>query len=224
MVGHDVQAYRPAGALTTFGAPDATSDRVTKRQPLCYCWPGDRAGPVTAPIPVACRCQGGSAGAGRRFELPILSLEEVGSRVVHAAHDYWRSKIRSNRLPTRRDIDPVEIPKLLPHVLLTEIRSEPFQARYRLAGTALADIYGFDYTGSVLSAEREGEEGYAYYVEIYRRLCREKQPLFGRDNAHVNNRNHIVYEWVELPLIDGQGAVAMTFAVGELFRPPLAAP
>jgi hypothetical protein len=103
-------------------------------------------------------------------------------------------------------------------VLLTEIRAEPFQARYRLAGTALADIHGVDYTGTVLSAELEGEEGYACYRDIYQRLCREKQPLFGRDNAHISHRHHIVYEWVELPLIDERGAVAMTFAVGDLFR------
>ena len=139
--------------------------------------------------------------------------------MVHAAHDYWRSKITAGRLPSRRDIDPVEIPKLLAHVLLTEIRQEPFQARYRLAGSAMAGIYGFDYTGTVLSPEREGEDGYAYYVDIYRRICREKQPLFGRDSAHVNNRHHVVYDWVELPLVDQRDEVAMTFAVGELFKP-----
>jgi hypothetical protein len=203
---------------------NASSDRGTQVWRTCYRWPGDRAGLAAGSCPVEITRQGGPAEPGRRFELPILSPEEVGSRLVHAAHDYWRSKIRRNRLPSRRDIDPVEIPKLLPHVLLTEISPEPFQARYRLAGTALADIYGFDYTGSVLSAEREGEEAYAYYLEIYRRLCREKQPLFGRDNAHVNNRHHIVYEWVELPLIDERGAVAMTFAVGELFRASHAVP
>lgn len=164
------------------------------------------------------KLSGGPALAGHRYEVPILTLSDIGSRVVHAAHNYWRSKIQGSRLPSRRDIDPVEIPKLLPHVMLTEIRPEPFQARYRLAGTATVDIHGFDYTGTILSAEREGDEGYAYYLEIYKRLCREKLPLFGRDNARINNRHHIVFEWVELPLVDQRGDVAMTFAVDELFK------
>jgi hypothetical protein len=154
--------------------------------------------------------------------MPILSSTEIGSPIVHAAHDYWRSKIQPDRLPSRQDIDPAEIPKLLPHVLLTEIRAEPFQAHYRLAGTALAEIYGFDYTGTDLSREREGDEAYAYYVEIYRQVGREKAPPFGRDGVHVRDRPHILYDWVELPLIDSTGAVAMTLAVGELFRRPMA--
>ena len=152
--------------------------------------------------------------------LSILSPADIGSPVVRAAFDYWRSKCEGDRLPSRRDIDPVEIPRLLPHILLTEIWQEPFLVRYRLAGSALAELYGFDYTGSYLSREREGDEGYAYYVEIYRRLCREKLPLFGRDSVHIRERHHIVYEWGEFPLVDDKANVVMTFAVGELFRRP----
>jgi hypothetical protein len=152
--------------------------------------------------------------------LPILSLTDIRSSVVHAASDYWRSKCSGERLPSRRDIDPVEIPRLLPHILLAEIWQEPFLVRYRLAGTALAELYGFDYTGSYLSREREGDEGYAYYIEIYRQVCRDKRPLFGRDSVHIRERHHIVYEWAEFPLVDNKAEVVMTFAVGELFRRP----
>lgn len=152
--------------------------------------------------------------------MPILSLADIVSPVVHTALDYWRSKCSGERLPSRRDIDPVEIPRLLPHILLSEIWQEPFLVRYRLAGTALSELYGFDYTGSYLSREREGDEGYAYYIEIYRRICREKQPLFGRDSVHIRERHHVVYEWGEFPLVDDRAGVVMSFAVGELFRRP----
>ena len=98
--------------------------------------------------------------------MPILSPTEIGSPVVHAAHDYWHSKVKPDRLASRPDIDPADLPQLLPHVLLTEIRTKPFGAHYRLAGTALAQIYGFDCTGTDLSREREGDEAYVYYDEI----------------------------------------------------------
>ncbi len=152
--------------------------------------------------------------------MPILNLDDIGSPVVHAAFDYWRSKFGGERLPSRRDIDPVEIPRLLPHILLAEIWQEPFLVRYRLAGTAVAELYGFDYTASYLSREREGDEGYAYYMEIYRRICRDKLPLFGRDSVHIRERHHIVYEWGEFPLVDDKADVVMTFAAAELFRRP----
>jgi hypothetical protein len=144
--------------------------------------------------------------------------------VVHEAHAYWRSKLKQDRLPTRRDIDPVEIPKLLPHVQLTEICMEPFAVRHRLVGTALMDIYGHDYTGAYLSREDEGDDGYDYDVDVYRRLWRDKVPVFGRDNVYIRGRRHIMYEWVELPLVDHSGSVTMSFAVGELYKPPLAGP
>ncbi len=49
-------------------------------------------------------------------------------------------------MPARRDIDPVEVPTLLPHLQLIEIVAGG-RFRYRLIGTALAEAFGRDYTG-----------------------------------------------------------------------------
>ena len=58
---------------------------------------------------------------------------------------YWEAK-RGNRLmPTRRDIDPTEIPRLLPHIALIDAQSGTY--RWRLMGSHIVDDFGCDLTG-----------------------------------------------------------------------------
>ena len=61
--------------------------------------------------------------------------------------EYWDA-IRGTRLvPSRRDISPAAIPKLLPNVFMTEVRG-PRDLRLRLVGTAHRDRLGRETTGS----------------------------------------------------------------------------
>jgi len=70
--------------------------------------------------------------------------------------DYWRSKRTGRGLPSRADIDPIEIPWALPWIFLMDYE-EPETFRYRLAGQELADVFGRNLKGcslqDVLSAE-----------------------------------------------------------------------
>ena len=69
---------------------------------------------------------------------------------------YWR-RIKGDQLvPNRRDFDPIEIPKLLPHLILVEVvrddiddRFEDF--RFRLIGTHVEERMRDRYTGRRLS-------------------------------------------------------------------------
>ncbi len=50
-------------------------------------------------------------------------------------------------MPRRRDIDPTEIPRLLPNLQITELIDGGARIRYRLTGTAIVNAYGADLTG-----------------------------------------------------------------------------
>lgn len=63
-------------------------------------------------------------------DLPATS---TGAR---ALLDYWTAKRRGGALPAHADIDPVEIPRLLPNIALIEIEPGP-RFRYRLVGTEI---------------------------------------------------------------------------------------
>src|SRR5690348_17873717 len=65
-----------------------------------------------------------------------LARDEVLSGLLA----YWRGKLRGRAMPRRADIDPAEIPRLLPHLQLVERIDGRY--RYRLAGTAIVAAYG----------------------------------------------------------------------------------
>ena len=60
---------------------------------------------------------------------------------------YWHSKRRGRPMPARRDLDPIEIPHLLPWVLLIDVLCDPLDFRYRLIGTEVVAVSRRDFTG-----------------------------------------------------------------------------
>lgn len=60
--------------------------------------------------------------------------------------DYWLLKRGGRLAPSRADIDPADIVRLLPGILLIEVTDGP-RFRHRLASTAVAAIHGQELTG-----------------------------------------------------------------------------
>ncbi|MBI3452392.1 MAG: PAS domain-containing protein [Rhodospirillales bacterium] len=52
-------------------------------------------------------------------------------------YDYWASKRRGRLLPARADLDPLDIPQLLPHLALIDIEAGTGRTKFRLVGTAI---------------------------------------------------------------------------------------
>lgn len=71
---------------------------------------------------------------------------------------YWAAKRRGGALPGRGDVDPMELRALLPHLFLLDVVrcGGGFVYRYRLIGTALAELSGRDLTGETVSQEHYG--------------------------------------------------------------------
>lgn len=54
--------------------------------------------------------------------------------VLSDLHGYWRSRCQGQPFPARADIDPVDIPALLEHLVLLDVLRDPLDFRYRLVG------------------------------------------------------------------------------------------
>lgn len=84
---------------------------------------------------------------------------------------YWLSKGRNEQLPSRKDIDPVDIPDLLPKVQLVDVERNPLRFRYRLVGTELVERRGNDPTGKDVASAFYGAdlqrvlENYTYVTD-----------------------------------------------------------
>lgn len=101
----------------------------------------------------------------------------IRSPIVQSALDYWKSKIINRMMPARRDIDPCEIPQLLPWLILTDVFYDPPDFRYRLIGTQVVAQARQDYTGKRFS--EMDHTGPASTVWIDRmKVVRTRQPVF----------------------------------------------
>ena len=69
---------------------------------------------------------------------PVTRLPPHANAKIVAIHEYWR-RIAPGRgvLPGRQHLDPVDIPRLLPHVWLVDVAGVPRRFRARLIGTTL---------------------------------------------------------------------------------------
>lgn len=156
------------------------------------------------------------------WRMALIQPSEITALPVLQGHAYWCSKRVGDRLPGRRDIEPLEIPQLLPFVLLSDVRSgDPVAIRYRLVGTAVVEMNGRDFTGGGLN-ENIADPGWRnYWQDVYRRVIETREPLFGTDHYAYRGRDFVAFEWCILPLARDGVTVDMCF---EIEAPPVSPP
>jgi PAS domain-containing protein len=91
--------------------------------------------------------------------------------------DYWRGKLAGRPMPRRADIDPVQIPSLLQHLMLIDVLANG-RYRYRLIGTGNVEAQGLDATGRYLDEVLPGPAYKAHVLKLYDECIRAKRPLY----------------------------------------------
>lgn len=126
--------------------------------------------------------------------------------ILSAALAYWVRKRGARLMPSRRDIDPAEVPALLPHLQLIEWVADRF--RYRLIGTALVDAFGRDYTGVFVDELFEGPRA-QLASEVYRVVRERRQPMFLRNRYFTVKNVDLIANRLYLPLSENADEVNM---------------
>jgi hypothetical protein len=154
-----------------------------------------------------------------RPPLEDLSPEAPWSHNVEAAYQYWLSKISLGRLPGRRSIDPVEIPRLLSGVWLLDVSRAPFRFKYRLVGTSVVDAMGFDPTGRWLDEAHPHVRDSPNFFARYERVAEKKiaSRRIGRASLWSHN-DYRTIENVVLPLATDGSQVDIIMIYTALFR------
>lgn len=120
---------------------------------------------------------------------------------MRALFSYWSSKRRNGALPRRVDIDPTEIPRLMPNIIIADIEHDPFRVRYRLAGTKVVEMTGYEFTGKYLDEiALPNDEG--PFLECYRLACDSLAPVITRIRWRLGPNDVAEYDACFLPLSD----------------------
>jgi hypothetical protein len=142
---------------------------------------------------------------------PVQSLDRIlaaiSDPIIKQAGLYWRGKIVSGRLPSRGDIDPLEIPALLPFIFLWNVEHAPLRFRGRLVGSRIAAIAGRDATGRYLDFIDDN----GVIEAEYRTAAASGLPRYQERRAHWPNHDHKYYARLLMPLAKDGRSVDMLF-------------
>ena len=139
-----------------------------------------------------------------------------GHELIQELNFYWRARCAGDRLPSRQDIDPVDIANLLPTVYLIDIARETTASRFRfrLLGDVITEKFQRNSTGKWLDEIYDAE----FYHRIstdYLDIIRTKQPSYAVLNMPVAGREYIQYERLVCPLAsDGQTVDSLVGVIG----------
>jgi len=111
--------------------------------------------------------------------------------------DYWESRRGERSMPSRADIDPIDIPSLLSGILLIEIDPETGRMKFRLTGTRITTMYGEDYTGRYLDDTFFGRRR-DDVVASYEHVARTGEPHHSR--MAFTNRDGLEFDMERLIL------------------------
>jgi hypothetical protein len=112
---------------------------------------------------------------------------------------YWAGLRRAGALPSRADLDPAHIKRLLPTVSLTQVIGAPRDYRLRLAGTGLYGVYNGEITGKKLSDIYSTSAAEFWRCELDR-VVEERRPRAGQHSLAWRGAAHMTLLWLRLPL------------------------
>ncbi len=110
---------------------------------------------------------------------------------------YWTSRKGGRAMPSRADIDPVEIKRHLPQISLMDVASGAY--RLRLAGTGLFSVYGQEITGLGLS-DIFAEDELAYWQGELAKVVNGAKPSVGLQDMAWRGHPGLSILWLRLPL------------------------
>jgi hypothetical protein len=142
--------------------------------------------------------------------------DSLRSARLKALLRYWTEKSADRPMPFRRQIEPTEIPRLLPIVLLADIAQTG--ARMRLLGSEATAAYGKETRGMEVAEIQFGDFAVPW-LEAFFRVIRWAKPACAMGTYRRGNELCRI-ETVVMPLTEDGSSVSQVFG-GLLIRPIL---
>jgi hypothetical protein len=140
------------------------------------------------------------------------SIETVESDRIRQFARWWLGARNGRDLPSRSDFDPAQWKPLLPYLLVAEAHTRPFRVRYRLVGTAVVYVAGFDFTWQFLDDMLAGDAAEPW-VENYRVAYESRGPVYGTTSVPTLHGDLFHYSYAIFPLGMGGEEVAQFVSI-----------
>ena len=107
-----------------------------------------------------------------------LSADSIIHPKIKRMYEYWLSKCAGRQMPSRSDIDPLELRDCLGNLCLVDVIHEtPPRFKFRVDGSTIAMTTGFDLTGKFV--DQIPDPSYRSFVRtLYERVMGTRAPVF----------------------------------------------
>ena len=118
--------------------------------------------------------------------------------------DYWRDKRQGRDMPSKADIDPLEIPWALSRIYLTSYSPED-GFRYRLAGSEVSSVFGRSNLKGLTMRDILPPERARFVEDRWLPLVRDRTMIVMKGMIYLNAEQTPIGERIVLPLADEPG-------------------
>lgn len=146
-----------------------------------------------------------------------MDTNAIRSKRLQQLYAYWRGKAGGG-LPSRANIDPAEIPQILPYLFLIDVEHEPQRFRFRLIGTQVCTWAGRDVTGMYIDDPAYGpraSEIRGQYADVIARGV----AFYTEQPAARPDRDYVFYERLVLPLAPDGRRIDMLLCAIDVLTP-----
>ncbi|MBK8160455.1 MAG: PAS domain-containing protein [Rhodospirillaceae bacterium] len=150
-------------------------------------------------------------------------MAELGmsSPLIVAGFRYWNSRRLGRKMPLRSDLDPIiDIPSLVPHIILFDVRREPLDFRFRLVGSHVRQNLSRDYAGHWFSEFLNYDANSSIWPR-HKLLDETGRPMLQRPNYVGPNNDFIYVENILLPLGVAEPGWSMQLMFIDFIRKPV---
>lgn len=148
-----------------------------------------------------------------RFQPTSDFTLDFRSEILRKLHRYWVGKLGGRAMPRRADIEPTEIPSLLPHIALVGVERAPLRLLFRLIGTHITESLGRDNTGKYFDEAFQGQM-LEDVMQVYGKVLQAQKPVRHIGRALYSAKDFQEYESVHLPLSE-DGRTVTVILVGQ---------
>ena len=121
---------------------------------------------------------------------------------VLGVYKYWLSLPKCAELPLKSCLDPVDIPtKLLPHVFLVQLETNPFAALIRLQGTYINHSLGEYFTDKYIDESTFGDSASAILAG-YEEAAQKRVAYVSHEEVYGLSGQTMLIEAIHLPMVD----------------------
>jgi hypothetical protein len=147
---------------------------------------------------------------GLCFTVDPVTVDGPATAAVLA---YWQQKRGRRPMPTRADIEPLELRPILRHVFMIDVLPGEAEFRFRLLGTAITERYGRDSTRkTVRDVYADADPAFtAWYTAMLVAVKDSRRPVLAAGPMLMVRKDFVSFRALHLPLSDDGVTVNVIF-------------